>query len=504
MAVESGLLQLCNLINIRAWNILLLLLVICYVIYVRYGTPLRNVPGPFLASVTRLWKLRKILSGDFEWTNIDLHGHYGPIVRIGPNEVSIDDPDESLGIIYGHGTKFTKSPWYQASDAPGQHSIFTDTDIARHARERRLVANSFSMTSLAALEPYISDCVQVLETRLFELSKENAVVDVGHWLQCYAFDVIGEITFAKRFGFLDRGEDIGNIMNVLDGFLSYSSWMGVVPEFHAPFTKLMSTFFADGAPLESLRRFASNVVEKRQASETSHPDFVAHFLRIHNQKPDQFPMSEVYKMCMVLTGAGSDTTAIALRAVVYFLLKSPDKLEKLRSEIDQRDMAAEVSKPVTYSEAVSMPYLQAVLKEAMRLHPSTGFTLGRVVPAGGVVLLNHFIPENTVVGINSWVAHRNASVFGEDVESFRPERWLESEEATKRMDRYFLEFGTGSRTCLGKNISLMEMSKLVPEIFRIFDFDLVDRKKPWHTVNWWLVKQTGLLCRVRVRKNSRT
>ncbi|KAK5037278.1 hypothetical protein LTR13_005084 [Exophiala sideris] len=395
---------------------------------------------------------------------------------------------------------FTQSPWYQASDAPGQHSIFTDTDIARHARERRLVANSFSMTSLAAMEPFISDCVQILESRLSDQAKEGSVVDMGHWLQCYAFDVIGEITFAKRFGFLDRGEDIGNIMSVLDGFLSYSSWMGVIPELHGPFTKLMSTLFSDGAPLESLRRFASNVVEKRQESNSSHPDFITQFLCTHEQKPDQFPMSEVYKMCMVLTGAGSDTTSIALRAVIYFLLKSPDKLEKLHAELSQREMAGKLSNPVTYAEAISMPYLQAVLKEAMRLHPSTGFTLARVVPAGGVVLLKNFLPEGTIVGINSWVAHRNTSVFGQDVECFRPERWLESEEATKRMDRYFLEFGIGSRTCLGKNISLMEMSKLVPQIFRTFDFDLIDQKKPWHTVNWWLVKQTGLLCRVRSRK----
>lgn len=92
-------------------------------------------------------------------------------------------------------------------------------------------------------------------------------------------------------------------------------------------------------------------------------------------------------------GAGSDTTAIALRAVIYFLCKNPEKLAKLQAEIDSAEKAGSISNPVTYAEAMKMPYLQAVLKEAMRLHPSTGFTLSRVVPKGGTVLLGHELPE---------------------------------------------------------------------------------------------------------------
>ena len=243
------------------------------------------------------------------------------------------------------------------------------------------------------MEPYIGDCVQVFEKQLVQFAQQNQAFDLGHWLQCYAFDVIGEITFAKRFGFLDHGQDIGNIMKVLDGFLSYSSWMGVISEFHAPYTKLMSTLFANAVPLESLRQFASNVIHVRQKTGSSHPDFVTHFLRMHNEKPDQFPMSEVYKMCMVLTGAGSDTTSNALRAVVYFLIKNPEKLERLRLEIAEQEQDSLSSNPVTYKEANAMPYLQAVLKEAMRLHPSTGLTLSRMVPTGGMSLLCHQIPQ---------------------------------------------------------------------------------------------------------------
>ncbi len=125
MLAQGGLLFPNSLRNYYVCVSLLPVAILCYLIYVRYATPLRSVPGPFLASFTRLWKLQKTLRGDFERTNIDLHNRYGemrptttrtylltrlvgPIVRIGPNEVSIDDPEESLRVIYGHGTKFVK------------------------------------------------------------------------------------------------------------------------------------------------------------------------------------------------------------------------------------------------------------------------------------------------------------------------------------------------------------------------------------------------------------
>lgn len=69
--------------------------------------PLRSVPGPLLARFTRLWYIYKIYKGDFERTNINLHKRYGSVVRIAPNEYSIDDV-EAAKVIYGHGNAFVK------------------------------------------------------------------------------------------------------------------------------------------------------------------------------------------------------------------------------------------------------------------------------------------------------------------------------------------------------------------------------------------------------------
>lgn len=65
-----------------------------------------------------------------------------------------------------------------------------------------------------------------------------------------------------------------------------------------------------------------------------------------------------------------------------------------------------------------------MINEALRIHPSTGTILERVVPYGGIELHGSHIPEGTIIGVNAWVINRNKDIFGEDVECFRPERWI--------------------------------------------------------------------------------
>lgn len=107
----------------------------------------------------------------------------------------------------------------------------------------------------------------------------------------------------------------------------------------------------------------------------------------------------------------------------------------------------------------------------------------------------------SVVGINTWVAHRNKSVFGEDANFFRPERWTEpGKEAVSAMDAYYMPFGYGSRTCIGKNISLLEMTKLIPLLVHKFDFKLVRPGQPLRTSNRWFVRQKNFECTLQARK----
>lgn len=139
-----------------------------------------------------------------------------------------------------------------------------------------MVASGFSMSALLEMEDFVSECVKVFETRMNEFAESGQSLDMAHWLQCYAFDVIGEITvsdhwddsdidglahaaqFAKRFGFMDKGEDVGNTIQTLEGFLSYSAKMGVLPELHAPYSRLKSLLFPGSAPLETVGEVRPN------------------------------------------------------------------------------------------------------------------------------------------------------------------------------------------------------------------------------------------------------
>ncbi|KAI2480648.1 Cytochrome p450 oxidoreductase [Pyrenophora tritici-repentis] len=135
--------------------------------------------------------------------------------------------------------------------------------------------------------------------------------------------------------------------------------------------------------------------------------------------------------------AGSDTTAISLRATFYHLLQNRETYESLRKEIG--DATDKLSPTITYAESLQLVYLQACMKEAMRMHPGVAYPLERVVPAGGTKLCDKHIPAGTIVGINASVIHRDTNIFGADADEFRPERWLNKDvETIKSMDRYLL------------------------------------------------------------------
>ncbi|KAF2455785.1 cytochrome P450 [Lineolata rhizophorae] len=468
-------------------------------------SPLRKLPGPFMARFSRLWYLKQVWKGNFEQTNIALHRKYGPIVRITPNEYSIDDV-EAVRNIYGHGTNFIKSPWYYASGRPGQSpskDLFTDRDAKRHAANRRKVAALYSTTNLMKMEPAISECTDLLTERFLELAKSGAVVNMQHYLQCFAFDVIGLVTVGNRFGFLDNGQDKLDIFSDLHAYLRYCATVGIFSEWHRIVFKIFQLLSSKG--MANMVKFTNNQIQERLAADdiegkpTSNDDFLGRILAMHQEAPDKFSMENVFTVCLTNIGAGSDTTSVSLSAILHNLIVCPDSMRKLRAEIDEKARSAEISNPVTYQESLKLPYLQAVIKEGLRMHPATGLPLGRVVPQGGATIAGSYFPEGTVVGINTWVAHSNKHVFGEDAEVFRPERWLESEERTARMERYHLAFGHGSRTCIGKNISLMEISKLIPQLVRTFDFALANSGEKLETDNVWFVKQKNFYCKVAVR-----
>lgn len=103
-------------------------------------------------------------------------------------------------------------------------------------------------------------------------------------------------------------------------------------------------------------------------------------------------MVNVLEACGANVGAGSDTTGVTLSAALYYLYTNPEKLQLLRKEIDTQAAAGQISDPITFQEAQSLPYLQGVIKEVLRLHPAVGTILPRFVPKGGLELAGYYFP----------------------------------------------------------------------------------------------------------------
>ncbi|KAI9689268.1 MAG: hypothetical protein M1820_010179 [Bogoriella megaspora] len=338
--------------------------------------PLRTIPGPFITRFTRGWYFLKLWNEDFEKTNIDIHRRYGKVVRIAPNEYSIDDPS-AVKTIYGLGSQFPKAEWYWGFANPFQifETIFTTRDVSYHNSMRRAAQNHYQMSTLVGYEGYVDDCGQLLTMRLEEISEAGISANLGEWLQKYAFDVIGEITFGNRFGFLDSGEDIGGLIGALEKRRVFSSLSGIYPFWHKLACHIMSKIPGSGAAgFLYLNRFGSEKIEQRKAEVKANPNLevgpvpqVDRFLKAHMERPDSYPTHAIYLGCMANILAGSDTTGISLAAIVNNLCRHPESLQKLRAEIDNAAAEGRLSDPVVFKETQSMLYLNAVIKGTLQI-----------------------------------------------------------------------------------------------------------------------------------------
>lgn len=160
--------------------------------------------------------------------------------------------------------------------------------------------------------------------------------------------------------------------------------------------------------------------------------------------------------------AGSDTTATAIRATLLYLIVNPRVVSKLRSELSSNP----ISSPIQEAEARKLPYLQAIIKEGLRIFPPIVGLMSKEVPAGGDVINNQFVPGGTKIGFGAYGIFRNREAWGEDADTFRPERWLQASPGKLKEKESTLElvFGYGKYQCLGKNLEMMELNKIFVEV----------------------------------------
>ncbi|KAK0352569.1 hypothetical protein LTR02_017324 [Friedmanniomyces endolithicus] len=302
------------------------------------------------------------------------------------------------------------------------------------------------MSSLVTYEAFVDTCTALFRKHLAERAGDGTEMDLAWWMNCYATDTVAMISSSQRLGDLDAGEDVGDLAKTLHGGLAYVSLVGIFAEWHLPLMNLMAHLRALGLTKGSPRMIVNDFVlrvmgERRQhraarekvhadlataaADETTPRDMLDKFLDFHENAPDHFTDTDISVGLSANVVAGADTTAASLSAVLYYLLKNPRTFLRLRADLDAGTAAGTLSSPVTFKQAQDLPYLQAVVQEALRLHPAVGLPLERVVPPPGAELCGRWFPPYTIVGVNAWVLHYDTAVFGVDAAEFRPERWLE-------------------------------------------------------------------------------
>ncbi|KAI1638940.1 cytochrome P450 [Biscogniauxia mediterranea] len=471
----------------------LILFATYYVIPVLYDllfSPLRKIPGPIWARFTRWWEYRLVAKGDSNLQYIHLHKRYGPVVRVGPNRYSITRP-EDVKVVYDIGSKFTKSDYYKPllHPDPDEQSIFAIQDNNFHKERRRKISALYSMSTMVSYEEAVERMTSVCLRKLNQFSEEKRLVSIPHFMQCYAFDVIGEITFNQNFGMMENEGDTTGLLSSIKEVNDSLAYLGVIPNLIPWVYGLRSAL----RKKQNAQRISENITteidkyreaNKGPAKGKKYETFLTKVLNMEAE--GRIGESNMRDVCGSNIGAGSDTTAVTMSAALYYLFTNPEKLDNLRQEIDVSAKEGRVSDPIRFQEAQSLPYLQAVIKETLRMHPAVGSMLPRKVPKGGMHIAGYYFPEGTEIGANPWALHYSDDIYGPDPQSFRPERWLGSAK-TSVMESMMFAFGAGSRTCIGKNISLLEMAKALPQIIRKFDMVLEHPDRPMSTNCAWFV-----------------
>lgn len=433
------------------WPVVVVGSLAIYLLRNKYHNGLNKYSGHPLAGYTNWWRFYDNLRRDTQGTHVSLHRKYGDVVRLGPNVLSFADP-RAIKTIYGLNKGMTKTDFYIVQQAVAKgirlQSLFSTKDEDYHAKYRRCVNNAFAMSSLVGYEPLVDSTTDAfIEQTQQRYCATGKSCNFSRWLQFFAFDVIGDLTWSKRIGFVDRDEDVDGIVKFIGDFLSYAGPIGQMPWLDLLFEKnpikLQLQKWGLNNAVFPVTKFAQDQSAHRTAEmekikqggmldEESGKavDLLMKFTQAQHDHPEFMTDNQVLSSCTSMVFAGSETTAISLSSVFYYLVKHPRVYKKLMEELDDAARNGTITdrenKKVSFSEAQKLPYLDAVIQESFRVHPAAGLILERVVPPQGLDIVGNFIPGGTIVGCNAWVLHRRPEVFGSDVDTFRPERWLDA------------------------------------------------------------------------------
>nr|POE90610.1 isotrichodermin c-15 hydroxylase [Quercus suber] len=426
-------------------------------IYNVYFHPLRHIPGPKLNAATKFVWIRHILAGTTLEYNRMLHQKYGPVVRFSPDELSFTSGDTAWSDIYGFRTgklkghlNMQKDPVWFPRAATGDDSLITEND-ADHTRSRKILAHAFSERAVHAQEPLVQNYVDLMVSRLQDLSSDaTKIVDMTKWYNWITFDIISDLLFGESLGGLENMSTHEHVALLLGNFESFGL-LYIISSF--PWTKYVGPYLGliDKAIIGKRKAYGKWVgqqAKKRCESDTQRPDFMAQILAHNGSKGDGSSLSpaKIAATCELILGAGTETTSTFLTGVTYALLKNPVVLKKLQDEVRGRWSRYD---DITIEEVSRAPYLSAVISEGLRFFPPVPIGFPRRTPTGGETVSGVYIPENTSVSVSQYSTARDERNF-RDPDDFVPERWMGLKQYEDDKRSAVQPFSFGPRSCLGK------------------------------------------------------
>ncbi|KAH8808644.1 cytochrome P450 monooxygenase-like protein [Xylogone sp. PMI_703] len=417
--------------------------------------PLRRFPGPPLAKITKFYHAYLVLNkNNFEVLQ-ELHDKYGPIVRVGPSEVSILDP-EAVQATLGVRSRCVKSAWYDMG-LP-HRSLHTVRDRAVHDKRRRIWDKGFSAKALRDFEGRQRAHAYVL---LNQLSKRlDSPIDVSQWFNYYSFDVMGDLAFGKSFGMLENGKTHPALKVVhegqkLLGYITPLPWL--VP--------ILRLFPAALSGEQKFRIWLKEQIEKRAKMDIKDPDLMSYLLdEAHKVGGIEADLHWLIGDSQLIVVAGSDTTAATLVYLFYHLAREPEQVRKLREEL--APLVPDITN-ISHQAIQDAPHLNGAINETLRLHPPVPSGVLRVTPPEGINVGDTYIPGNTTVSTPFYPLGHLEKVYPHS-EDFFPERWYSRPDLLPYKD-CFAPFSVGRYSCIGKNLALMEVRTVTALLLLSFD-----------------------------------
>ncbi|KAF2744728.1 cytochrome P450 [Sporormia fimetaria CBS 119925] len=480
-------------------------------VYRRYFHPLAKFRGPWYASASSLALTFISLARKEEQFFMYLvrkYGTDGPI-RISPTMLLFPRPS-ALRDIYWDPKLNNRSLFY-GSGALGPPSLFTTLEANRHRELRKALSNAPWVIGRlkTSWESRFDDLVRLFVEKMSEHAAADRILLLSDTLPEFASDIMSMISFGEPFGCIKNQRDEKDILHQWRfgmNFFGFASRFHFFRE-HVLKNPYIGKYFLPSVSQTSgmgwLMGEADRSVTAREKANAErpfdgHPDFMQHCLEARYS--DGTPLTAVEKRAHVtlLIQAGADTTGTALGSILRFMLLDPRVFTRARAEIDAADKAGKLSDPIQYEETRAyLPYFVACIKEGLRLNPPATNLFARVVPKSGRVIDGTFVPEGVDVTSHAYVVHRDKELYGDDAEDFRPERWLEDERRAAEFDAASFTFSIGPRVCIGKDIAIMELYKLLPELVRRFDVEMIKPGK--YVVVGGVAYNVGFYGRLRPR-----